>query len=60
MKKGIEDREYICEQLSCFGVKLDKELNNGKNIERKVSTEDSKNRSMGSSNKRGIAYSRRY
>ena len=41
-EKGIEDREYICEQLSCFGVKIDKELNNGKNIERKVSTEDSK------------------
>ena len=41
-EKGIEDREYICEQLKCFGVKLDKELNNGKNIERKVSTEDSK------------------
>ena len=41
-EKGIEDREYICDELACFGVKLDKELNNGKNIERKVSTEDSK------------------
>ena len=41
-EKGIEDREAICEQLACFGVKLDKKLNDGKNIERKVSTDDSK------------------
>ena len=41
-EKGIEDREAICDNLACFGVKIDKELNNGKNIERKVSTEDSK------------------
>ena len=41
-EKGIEDREYICNSLACFGVKIDKELNNGKNIERKVSTDDSK------------------
>ena len=41
-EKGIEDREAICNSLACFGVKIDKELNNGKNIERKVSNEDSK------------------
>ena len=41
-EKGIEDREEICELLKCFGVKLDKKLNDGKNIERKVSCPDSK------------------
>ncbi len=41
-EKGIEDREAICEYLKVFGVKLDKELNNSKNIEAKVSTPDSK------------------
>ena len=41
-EKGIEDREAICDQLKYFGVKLDKELNNHKNIEAKISTPDSK------------------
>lgn len=41
-EKGIEDREAICENLACFGVKLDKNLNNSKNIEAKVSKTDSK------------------
>ena len=40
-EKGIEDREAICENLKCFGVKIDKELNNHKNIEAKISTPDS-------------------
>lgn len=41
-EKGIEDREAICDLLGCFGVKLDKVVNNSKNIEAKVSTPDSK------------------
>lgn len=41
-EKGIEDREAICDQLKYFGVKLDKDLNNHKNIEAKISTPDSK------------------
>ena len=40
--KGMEDREAICEYLKCFGVKIDKEINNHKNIEAKISTSDSK------------------
>ena len=31
-EKGTEDREAICEYLKCFGVKIDKEINNHKNI----------------------------
>ena len=41
-EKGMEDREAICEYLKCFGVKIDKEINNHKNIEAKISTPDSK------------------
>ena len=41
-EKGIEDREAICKKLGCFGVKIDSEINNNKNIEAKISTEDSK------------------
>ena len=41
-EKGMEDREAICEYLKCFGVKIDKEVNNHKNIEAKISTPDSK------------------
>ena len=41
-EKGMEDREAICEYLKCFGVKIDKEINNHKNIEAKISTSDSK------------------
>ena len=41
-EKGIEDREEICKYLEFLGVKIDKELNNHKNIEAKVSCEDSK------------------
>ena len=41
-EKGTEDREAICEYLKCFGVKIDKEINNHKNIEAKISTSDSK------------------
>ena len=41
-EKGLEDREAICEYLKCFGVKIDKEINNHKNIEAKISTSDSK------------------
>ena len=40
-EKGTEDREAICEYLKCFGVKIDKEINNHKNIEAKISTSDS-------------------
>ncbi len=41
-EKGMEDREAICEYLKCFGVKIDKEINNHKNIEARISTSDSK------------------
>ena len=41
-EKGMADREAICEYLKCFGVKIDKEINNHKNIEAKISTSDSK------------------
>ncbi len=41
-EKGIEDREAICKKLGCFGVKIDSNINNNKNIEAKISTEDSK------------------
>ena len=38
----IETRERVFEYLEKFGIKLDKELNNVKGKERKISTEDSK------------------
>ena len=41
-EKGIEDREEICKYLEFLGVKIDKELNNHKNIEAKISSKDSK------------------
>ena len=36
IEKGIIEREAICNLLGCFGVKLDKELNNHKNLETKT------------------------
>lgn len=41
-ENGIETRGRVCEYLEPFGIKLDKELNNVKGKERKISTEDSK------------------
>jgi len=41
-ENGIETRERVCKYLEPFGVKLDKDLNNIKGKERKISTEDSK------------------
>lgn len=41
-ENGIETRERVCKYLEPFGVKLDKDLNNVKGKERKISTEDSK------------------
>ena len=41
-ENGQETRERICDYLEPFGVKIDKELNNVKGQERKISTEDSK------------------
>ncbi len=41
-ENGIETRQRVCEYLEPFGIKLDKELNNVKGKERKISTEDSK------------------
>lgn len=41
-ENGIETRERVCQYLEPFGIKLDKELNNVKGKERKISTEDSK------------------
>lgn len=41
-ENGIETRERVCEYLEPFGIKLEKELNNVKGKERKISTEDSK------------------
>ncbi len=40
-ENGIEERERICEYLSCFGVKLDKEANNVKRQEALISAPDS-------------------
>ena len=40
-EKGIEDREAICSKLACFGVEIDKNLNNQKNVETKISTQNS-------------------
>lgn len=41
-EKGVEDRENICDLLKVFGVKLDKEKNKQKNVEAKISADDSK------------------
>lgn len=41
-ERGIEDREMICDYLKCFGVEIDKEINNSKTIEGKISTPNSK------------------
>ncbi len=41
-ENGIETRQRVCQYLEPFGIKLDKELNNVKGKERKISTEDSK------------------
>lgn len=41
-ENGVETRERVCKYLEPFGVKLDKDLNNVKGKERKISTEDSK------------------
>ena len=41
-ENGVETRERVCKYLAPFGVKLDKDLNNVKGKERKISTEDSK------------------
>ena len=37
-EKGIEFRKKICNYLECFGVEIDENLNNRKNIEAKIST----------------------
>lgn len=41
-EKGFEDREEICEKLAFLGLKLDIEKNKSKNIEDRISLEDSK------------------
>ena len=41
-ENGIETRERVCKYLEPLGIKIDKELNNVKGKERKISTEDSK------------------
>lgn len=41
-EKGFEDREEICKKLACLGLKLDIEKNKSKNIEDRISLEDSK------------------
>lgn len=41
-ENGIETRERVCQYLEPLGIKIDKELNNVKGKERKISTEDSK------------------
>ena len=41
-EKGFEDREEICKKLAFLGLKLDIEKNKSKNIEDKISLEDSK------------------
>ncbi|MBP3464141.1 MAG: acetate kinase [Clostridia bacterium] len=41
-ENGVETRERVCKYLEPFGVKLDKDLNNVKGKERKISTEESK------------------
>ena len=58
-ENGIETRERVCEYLEPFGIKLDKELNNVKGKERKISTEDSKVAIYINSNKRRINDSKR-
>jgi len=41
-ERGIEDREMICDYLKYLGVEIDKEINNSKTIEGKISTPNSK------------------
>ena len=41
-EKGFEDREEICKKLAFLGLKLDIEKNKSKNIEDRISLEDSK------------------
>lgn len=41
-EKGFEDREEICKKLTFLGLKLDIEKNKSKNIEDRISLEDSK------------------
>ena len=41
-EKGFEDREEICKKLAFLGLKLDIEKNKRKNIEDRISLEDSK------------------
>lgn len=41
-EKGFEDREEICKKLAFLGLKLDIEKNKNKNIEDRISLEDSK------------------
>ena len=41
-EKGFEDREGICKKLAFLGLKLDIEKNKSKNIEDRISLEDSK------------------
>ena len=41
-EKGFEDREEICKKLAFIGLKLDIEKNKSKNIEDRISLEDSK------------------
>lgn len=41
-EKGFEDREEICKRLAFLGLKLDIEKNKSKNIEDRISLEDSK------------------
>ena len=41
-ENGIETRELVCDSLGYLGVKIDKELNNCRGKEVKISTEDSK------------------
>jgi len=41
-ENGPETREAICEYLKCFGVEIDKEVNNCRGKEVKISTENSK------------------
>ena len=40
-ENGIEERERICAYLECFGIKLDKEKNQVKGKEVKISADDS-------------------
>ncbi|MDO1604893.1 acetate kinase [Lactobacillus sp. YT155] len=41
-ENGLEMRERICEKLEFFGIKIDKERNNSRGKEVKISTDDAK------------------